>query len=140
MNWLLTVLIVAAFGIALRVYLRIQADIRQQKRGRARDWDEQVITRMRAQGADPFRAYKVDFFFALPSEAACQAVRARLEAEGFRTDVKALTESVEQPFSVHATRELRLSLPDMREFSRRFEELARAHGGRYDGWMPGDPA
>jgi len=26
----------------------------------------------------------------------------------------------------------------MRETSRRFGELARLNGGRYDGWMPGE--
>jgi len=133
MNWIITVLVVVAFGLFLRIYV----GIRKEMGKREKDWDERVIVRMRQQGADPFRPYDVDFFFALPSEAACQNVAQQLQSEGFRVDVKPVTDSVDQPFSLHATKALRLSVPDMREFSRRFGELARTNGGRYDGWMPG---
>jgi hypothetical protein len=133
MTWLVTLLVVAAFGVIVRIYI----GIKKQAGPRIEDWDTKIITRMRAQGYDPFKAYYVDFFFAMPSETACQTVRASLEAEGFRVDVKPVPEGVDQPFSLHATKALRLSVPDMRETSRRFGELARLNGGRYDGWMPG---
>ena len=133
MNWIITGLVVIAFGLFLRIYV----GIRKEMGKREKDWDERVIVRLRQQGADPFRPYDVDFFFALPTELACQTVQQQLEAEGFRVDVKPVSDSVDQPYSLHATKALRLSVPDMREFSRRFGELARTHGGRYDGWMPG---
>ena len=133
MSWIVTVLVVIAFGLFLRIYSGIKAQMGK----REKDFDERVITRMRQQGADPFRAYMVDFFFALPSEAACQSVAGQLESEGFRVDVKPVSDSVDQPFSLHAAKALRLSVPDMKDFTRRFGELARANGGRYDGWMPG---
>ena len=133
MSW--TVLLLAA-TLAL-IVLRIYFKLRMARKLRTESWDEQVIARLRSQGYAPFNDYQVDFFLALPSEAACHTVRASLEAEGFRVDVKPVPEGVDQPFSLHATKALRLSVPDMRETSRRFGELARLNGGRYDGWMPG---
>jgi hypothetical protein len=79
----------------------------------------------------------VDFFFGMPNDAACESVRRQLEGEGFEVDLKPVPEGVEQVFSLHARKALRLSVPDMQAFSRRFGELARAHGGRYDGWTAG---
>jgi hypothetical protein len=40
----------------------------------------------------------------------------------------------DHPFSLHATKSLRLSVPGMKELTIRFKELAMAHGGHYDGW------
>ncbi len=40
-------------------------------------WDEQIIGRLRSQGYAPFNDYPVDFFLALPDEAACQGVPGR---------------------------------------------------------------
>jgi len=134
MEWIVAVLVVIALGLFLKIYTSVKAQLNK----REKDFDERLIARMRQQGADPFRAYAVDFFFALPSEAACQLVARALESEGFRVDVKpVVTDSVDLPFSLHATKALRLSVPEMKDFTQRFGELAGANGGRYDGWMPG---
>jgi hypothetical protein len=76
----------------------------------------------------------VDFFFALPSETACEAVRKQLQFDGFETDSKPVENNNEQPFSLRATKSLRLSAPGMRDLSRRFGLLASQQGGHYDGW------
>ncbi len=78
------------------------------------------------------------FFFALPSENACTAVNRALEAEGFSVDIKAVPDDKEFPFSLHARRNMRVHGPEMKEFSRRFNELAKANAGRYDGWGSGN--
>ena len=52
----------------------------------------------------------------------------------FAVDVKAVPENQDYPFSVHARKSMRLSVPDMRELSRRFTEMVGREGGRYDGW------
>jgi hypothetical protein len=75
----------------------------------------------------------VDFFLALPSEAACQGARARLEPE-FHVDVKPLENDPELNYSLHATKTMRLVVPDMQEVSRRLTALATELHGRYDGW------
>ena len=58
--------------IALRIYFKLRA----ARKSRAETWDEQVIGRLRSQGYAPFNDYRVDFFLALPNEAACQGARA----------------------------------------------------------------
>lgn len=133
-EWLL--ILVAAGGLLAAV--RIFNGLRNLRRGQqTTDWDAKVIERLRAQGSDPFSPHDVVFFFALPTEAACEVVSRRLRAEGFEVTSRAVGENAEFPYSVHASRSLRLSVPDMREFSRRFGELATQNGGRYDGWTAG---
>lgn len=133
MRLLLIVLILAGLGVLVRIYF----NLRKLRAPPNDDWDAKQITALRARGSDPFKSHDVDFFFGLPSSAACQAVRSQLELEGFRVDAKPVPEAVDQVFSLHASKSMRLSVPDMQDLSRRFLELARTHGGRYDGWTAG---
>ncbi len=134
MLWLLILFIFIAIVVLARIYLTLRKVRATSMRA---DWDAQQISHLRSRGSDPFQPHQVDFFFGLPSEAACAAVREKLELEGFAVDVKPVPEAVDQTFSLHASRSMRLSVPDMQGLSRRFGELARAHGGRYDGWAAG---
>ena len=67
-------------------------------------------------------------------------MRKELAAEGYEVDVKAVTESSDHPFSLHASKALRLAVPEMQEKSRRFKQLAEVQRGRYDGWAAGAKA
>jgi hypothetical protein len=130
MAWLYLALLVAALGlIALRIYFKVRA----AQTSRAESWDEQIIGRLRSQGYAPFNDYRVDFFLALPDEAACQGARARLEPE-FSVDVKPLDSDPELIYSLHASKTMRLIVPDMQDISRRLTALATEFRGRYDGW------
>lgn len=120
-------LLVALALIAARVFFKL----RSAGRSRTESWDEQMIGTLRSQGYAPFNDYPVDFFLALPDEAACQQARGRLEPE-FTVDTKPLQE--ETGFSLHATKTMRLIVPDMQEISRRMTAIATELGGRYDGW------
>jgi hypothetical protein len=122
-------LAVALVLIAARVYFKLRA----AARNRVASWDAQLIDRLRARGYVPFNDYPVDFFLALPDEAACQRVRARLEPE-FSVDIKPMQDEAEFPFSLHATKSMRLILPDMQALSARMTALAAEFRGRYDGW------
>ena len=93
-----------------------------------------MIEQLRSKGYAPFNEYKVDFFIALPDEGACQSVRSRLEADGFSVDAKPMTEKTDLPFSLHASKSMRLIVPDMQDLSQRLTVLAGEFGGRYDGW------
>jgi hypothetical protein len=122
--------LVAALGlIVVRMYFKLRA----ARRARVASWDAQLIERLRGRGYIPFNDYPVDFFLALPDEAACQGVRSRLEPE-FGVDVKPMQDEAEFPFSLHATRTMRLILPDMQALSARMTALAAEFKGRYDGW------
>jgi len=127
----LVILFVLA-GVA--VLARIAVNVRKIRAKVADDWDARQVAELRKRGMDPFQPHQVDFFFGLPSESACESVRKILEPEGFAVDARLMPESAEQQYSLHASKPLRLSVPDMQDFSRRFGELARANGGRYDGW------
>ena len=133
MNWIFIALISAGIATVVRIYFSLQ----KLRSARADDWDAKMVERVRAQGVDPFKAHEVDFFFALPDSSACDAVGALLQAEEFAVDVKPVADSSQHPFSLHASKPLRLAVPDMQEKSRRFKELAAVHGGRYDGWAAG---
>ena len=122
-------LVVALILIVVRVYFKLRA----ARRSRVASWDAQLIERLRSRGYVPFNDYPVDFFLALPDQASCQGVRARLEPE-FSVDVKPMQDEAELPFSLHATKSMRLILPDVQALSARMTALAAEFHGRYDGW------
>jgi Regulator of ribonuclease activity B len=130
--------LVGAFILA-RLYLTLRNRMRSAHQ---ESWDEKMIERLRAKGYAPFNEYPIAFFLALPDEASCSAVRARLEPDGFAVDVKPMTaqlfgqseSEVTLPLSLHATKTMRLLVVDMVELSRRLSALAAEFNGRYDGW------
>jgi hypothetical protein len=129
MTWSFLALLGALGIVVLRIYFKLRA----AQKSRAESWDEQIIGRLRSQGYAPFNDYRVDFFLALPDEAACTGARARLEPE-FSVDVKPLADDPELSYSLHATKTMRLVVPDMQDISRRLTALATELHGRYDGW------
>jgi hypothetical protein len=129
----MTLFIVAILG-AVAIIVRLYFIVRKARLQQKEDWDSKLVSQLRARGRDPFQAHSVDFFFALPDEQACAAVNAQLEKDGFRVDVKAVPESTDLRFSLHATKAIRVNVEEMRERSRVFAELALANRGRYDGW------
>jgi Regulator of ribonuclease activity B len=123
------VLVLMLGVIVARIYFKW----RGAQRLRAASWDQRIIERLRSRGYTPFTDYALDFFLALPDETACQAVRARLEPE-FQVDVKSMEGDSQLPFSLHATKTMRLILPQIQAIGRRMRALASEHHGRYDGW------
>ena len=124
--------------IVARLFFRL----RKLRPAHQESWDEKMIERLRAKGFAPFNEYPIAFFLALPDEASCGAVRARLEPEGFAIDVKPTTAQLfgqsesesSLPFSLHATKTMRLLVADMVELSHRMSAIAGEYQGRYDGW------
>jgi hypothetical protein len=133
MQWLLLALVVFA-GAA--VIFRFYSTMKKGREVHGDNWDTKLVTELRKRGQDPFQPHDVNFFFALPDEPACTAINRQLESEGFTVDVKAVPGN-EFPFSLSATRNMRVDAPEMKAHSRRFRELAKAHNGRYDGWGSG---
>jgi hypothetical protein len=130
MTFVVIAFVVAAAIIIARIYFKIK-NIRGNKQ---ESWDAKIIEQLRSKGYAPFNEYKVDFFLALPDEVTCQRVRSRLESDGFSVDSKPMTEKTDLPYSLHASKQMRLIVPDMQALSARLEALAGEFGGRYDGW------
>jgi hypothetical protein len=128
----MVVLFVFAVAIIVaRVYFNMR---RLRQANSTESWDEKMIAGLRARGYAPFNAYPVDFFLALPNEVACDGVRTRLESDGYGVDVKPLQDDPELNFSLHATKTMKLIVPDMQEIGRSMTALATEFHGRYDGW------
>ncbi len=128
---------VAVLGVLIVLigYFRVRRAL-QQQRGldQHEGWDEMMVKRLRADGYRPFNEYQVDFFLALKGEADCEAVRARLEPEGFAVDVKPMQDGSDLPFSLHASKAMKLLVPDIQAVSRHMNALAEEFQGRYDRW------
>jgi len=130
MTWSIVTFVIAAAIIVARIYFRL----RKIQSSKAESWDAKIIEQLRSKGYAPFNEYSVDFFIALPDELACQAVRTQLQIDGFSVDTKPMTEKTDLPFSLHASKSMRLIVPDMQELSRKMTALATENRGRYDGW------
>jgi hypothetical protein len=129
-SWLLLFVLFAAGALIFRF---IQS-VRKGREVHGKDFDTKLISQLRAKGQDPFKDHDVDFFFALADESGSAAVNQQLESQGFRVDVKAVPENAEYPFSVHASKTMRIHAETMRELTREFRALAAVNRGRYDGW------
>jgi len=135
-------LIIACAVIAALILSRLYFKVRALRPTHSESWDEKMIERLRAKGYAPFNEYPVAFFLALPDEAACGTVRARLERDGFTVDVAPMTARLfgqaesegSLPLSLHATKTMRLILGDMSELSKRMTAIAAEFHGHYDGW------
>ncbi len=130
MTWVIVAFVAATAIIIARIYFKV----RRIQGSKQESWDAKIIEQLRSKGYAPFNEYKVDFFLALPDENACQAVRSRLEADGFSVDSKPMAEKTDLPYSLHASKSMRLIVPDMQALTQRLTALAGEFGGRYDGW------
>ena len=127
-------IVVFVFALAI-IVARVYFNMRKVKQANSTEsWDEKVIAGLRQRGYAPFNPYPVDFFLALPDDAAVQGVRSRLESDGFTVDVKPLENDPELHFSLHATKTMRLIVPDMQDLGRKLTAIATEFRGRYDGW------
>jgi len=131
MLWWIILFALAGVLIIARLYYKVRANL-----GRSRDesWDASMVERLRANGYAPFNDYQVEFFLALPDATACQAVRDQLEPQGFSVDVKPLENDAQLRYSLHASKLMKLIVPEMQDTSRRLTQLALQFQGRYDGW------
>ena len=94
-------IVVFVFAVAI-IVARVFFNMRKVKQANSTEsWDEKVIAGLRQRGYAPFNAYPVDFFLALPDEAAVQGVRGRLETEGIPVFTKGEAEGPYRMGPVH---------------------------------------
>jgi hypothetical protein len=127
-------IVVALVAVAAFSLLRIVSQWRGlASRHKPIDWDQHFIQGLRKAGVDTFVEHAVDFFFTLPSREASDALAGELRGEGYTVDVLEARDTSGQ-FSLHATRRMRLIVPEMQQLTVRFNRMAERHGGRYDSW------
>jgi hypothetical protein len=97
------------------------------------DWDTHFIQGLRKAGVDTFVEHTVDFFFTVATREGAEKMASVLRAEGYQVDVLEARE-ISGQFSLHASRRMRLIVPDMQALTIRFNSLAAEHGGQYDNW------
>ncbi len=130
MTWVVIAFAAAGVLIAGRIFF----NLRKVARSRSESWDEKLVAQLRSKGYAPFNDYPVDFFLALPDDAACNAVRTQLEGEGFEVDVRPVENDPELHFSLHAKKTMRLIVPLIQEMTAHLTAVATQNRGRYDGW------
>jgi histidinol-phosphate/aromatic aminotransferase/cobyric acid decarboxylase-like protein len=113
---------------------RIWQNLQKRRRQKNDSWDERLIDQLRKRGSDPFKPHDVDFFLAFPKQEGAEDLARQLRAEGFDADVVDEPESGELRWSLHLHKSMQLTVPDMKELSRRLTDAATQRQGRYDGW------
>lgn len=123
----------AAIGGLIAAY-RIWQNLQKLRQRQNDSWDERLIDQLRKRGSDPFKPHDVDFFLAFPAQEAAERLANRLRGDGFDADVVDRPENGDLRFSLHAHKSMKLTVPDMKELSRKLTDAAAELGGRYDGW------
>ena len=129
-NWMYFFAILGGLIAGFRIWQNLQ----KLRRQRNDSWDERLIDQLRKRGSDPFKPHDVDFFLAFPTVEAAEELAKQLRTEGFDADVVDEPESGELRYSLHLHKSMQLTVPDMKELSRRLTEAATERKGRYDGW------
>jgi regulator of RNase E activity RraB len=131
MNWFFGLVAAAGVVAVVRIYYSVQ---KARNAHHTVDFDEQLITRLRKDGLDPFRAHKIDFFLALPNDTAATSLLGALQSRGMTADAHATPDAADFPVSVHVSRELQLTATAIKALAAELGQLAQQYGGRYDGW------
>jgi len=129
-NWMYFFAILGGLIAGFRIWQNLQ----KLRRQRNDSWDERLIDQLRKRGSDPFKPHDVDFFLAFPTVESAEELAKQLRTEGFDADVVDEPESGELRYSLHLHKSMQLTVPDMKELSRRLTEAATERKGRYDGW------
>jgi hypothetical protein len=137
MQWFFGLVIGAGVLAVVRIYYLVQ---KARNAHHTVDFDEQLITRLRADGLDPFRQHPVNFFLAMPDDTAANSLLDALKARGMQGDMHATADAADFPVSVHVSRELYLTVGAIKGLAAELGQLAQEHGGRYDGWAVGRAA
>jgi hypothetical protein len=130
MTWMIVIGVAAAVLVAVRILL----SLRRLRHAQADDWDARQVRKLRQLGNDPFKLHDIDFFFGLPDAPACERLQVILVAEGCVVSYHMMPEHLGTGYSLHARKQLRLSVTDIQEHSARYRALAAQYAAAYDGW------
>lgn len=93
--------------------------------------DAQIIRQLKDVGSNLRQPHGVDFFFYFLEQDRAERVAARLEADGFLTDIH---QSPEMMWGLVVHKNLLITEDSMQELRDKFVALAESEGGMFDGW------
>ncbi|HEX6371378.1 MAG TPA: ribonuclease E inhibitor RraB [Longimicrobium sp.] len=96
------------------------------------DVNSRVLEKLAAVGADVGAPTEVSVYLYFPSEEAASRAAEQVRGLGF-PEVR-VSASLNESWACIGTRTMAPELNAVRELAARLEEVARAHGGEYDGW------
>ena len=126
-TWLLLILIVAVI-----VWRRLARQRAGQQVTPTSQPDQLVLEHLRKAGSDLTQPHRPEFFLYLPNEPAARAVAQRFQQEGFGSDVSLAPERTD--WACVLTKPMVLTLSELTQLRKEFNEVAGAYGGEYDGW------
>lgn len=116
----------------LGLYLYLRGHLAQARARRVADPDAAPLDELARAGSDLSLPHEIEFFLYFPDQPAALRAARTLEAEGYQTEVS--REGAGEDWLCFATREMVPDLGALRTLRARFNRLADADGGVYDGW------
>ena len=102
--------------------------------------DKQVLKQLRRLGANLSRPREVIHFLYFPTQVAAERASHSLRGEGYMIDVRPAANAAENPPNPWVMEARSYTVVDestVQALRQKFEELAEAGGGEYDGWEAG---
>jgi hypothetical protein len=99
--------------------------------------DKQVLKQLRRLGANLSRPREVIHFLYFPTQVAAEQASHQLRGEGYMIDVRPAANAAESPpnpWVMEARNYVVVDESNVQAMRQRFEDLAEAGGGEYDGW------
>ena len=118
-------------GVALLQALVFSAFAMSQQD--ALEQDARLVELMGKAGADFSKSHRVDYFFWMPTGPGANAIATELAANGYEVkNIQLAPRTV--LWEVQVQRVQLIKVEEMQATTRVLTELARRHGGEYDGW------
>jgi Regulator of ribonuclease activity B len=99
--------------------------------------DKQVLKQLRRLGANLSRSREVVHFVYFPTQVAAEQASHQLRGEGYMIDVRPAANAADNPpnpWLMEARNYAVVDESNVQAMRERFERLAEAGGGEYDGW------
>lgn len=94
--------------------------------------DGELIDQLKKSGANLKKPYPVQFFFYVPTKQAAERIASALNPDGFEAQAEPAARGPD--WVLVATKTMRLAEADFTTLRKRFNILATAEHGQYDGW------
>jgi regulator of RNase E activity RraB len=96
------------------------------------DLDQEILDHLRDRGADLTKPHEVEFYIYFPTQEAAQAASHEITQKGFR--VQLLADPSGKRWLCLSLKEFVPDLETIQAYKKKFDDLAKPHGGHCDSW------